>query len=32
MSEKIKSNIFEIADPENLCLDPKATDLPDMRK
>ena len=27
MSEKVKRNIYEIADPENLCFNTKRTDL-----
>ena len=30
MSEKVKSNIYEIADPENLCFNNKRTDLFDV--
>ena len=30
MSDKVKSNIFEIADPEHLCFNTKRTDLFDV--
>ena len=30
MSEKVKSNMYEIADPEHLCFNTKSTDLFDV--